>query len=164
MTANSRGEIVQLAAFMIGDEEYVVDILRVREIIRPLPVTPVRRGPRFVEGVINLRGNIIPIVDMRRRFGLPEVELPHRKIMILTVEGRTVGLVVDRVTEVVRVPKRSIQPAPLLLGDGRAPFFLGVCSFQSRELILLNVKTIIATEEEVIPTSPDSIIDPGVVS
>ena len=69
--SNSTDEITQLTAFKVGDEEYVVDILRIREIIRPLPVTPVRRGPRFVEGVISLRGSVIPVVDMRRRFGLP---------------------------------------------------------------------------------------------
>src|SRR5690242_10348609 len=98
-----REEVVQLAAFVVGNEEYVVDILRVREIIRPQAITPVRRGPKFVEGVLNLRGEVIPVVDMRRRFGIPEADLPHRKVVIVWVEGRTVGLIVDSVTEVVRV-------------------------------------------------------------
>src|SRR5262245_196071 len=88
-------ELVQLTAFSVGAEEYVIDIMRVREIIRPLPITRVRKGPRFVEGVINLRGEVIPIVDLRRRFDLPVEERTSSKVIILTVEARILGLVVD---------------------------------------------------------------------
>lgn len=161
MTDHRHSDIVQLAAFLIGEEEYVVDILRVREIIRPLRITPVRRGPKFIEGVISLRGIVIPVVDMRRRFSLPPADMPHRKIVILSIDARTVGLIVDRVTEVVRVPKGSIQPAPGILEGERAPFFMGVCAYQSRQLILLNVKNVIASDEVVTPESPDSILEPS---
>ena len=78
--------LVQLAAFRVGDEEYVIDIMRVREIIRPLPITSVRKGPKFVEGVINLRGAVIPIIDLRRRFDLPAEECPHRRIVIVMID------------------------------------------------------------------------------
>ena len=149
--------LAQLTAFRVGDEEYVVDIMRVREIIRPMQVTPVRRGPKFVDGVINLRGIVIPVLDMRRRFGLPEAKLPHRKIIILSVEDRTVGLGVDRVTEVVRVPRSAIQPAPGLF-EGRAPFFLGVCEHMGRELILLNVRNVIGSEDDIEPPSTNDIL------
>ena len=117
-------DIVQLTAFKVGGEEYVVDILRIREIIKPLPITPVRRGPRFVEGVISLRGAIIPVVDMRRRFGVKpsaDEELRER-VIILVIDSRVVGLMVDKVTEVVRVPRTQIRPAPGLLADDQAPF------------------------------------------
>ena len=150
MTSIGREEdIVQLAAFRVDSEEYVVDIMRVKQIIRPVKVTPVRKGPRFVEGVINLRGAVVPIVDMRKRFELPETEEASRKIIIMTIEGRSIGLMVDGVTEVVRVPRSSIRPAPGLLELDRAPYFLGVCHHRGRTLILLNVRNIIASDEAI---------------
>lgn len=151
-------EVVQLTAFRVGDEEYVLDILRVREIIRPLPVTPIRRGPKFVEGVINLRGAVIPVIDMRRRFGLPAESLPRRKIVILSVFGRVLGLVVDQVTEVVRVEREAIQPAPGLLAGRQAPFFVGVCRYNGRILILLNVRQVVTSDDEIASPSTEGLI------
>jgi purine-binding chemotaxis protein CheW len=146
---SSRDEVVQLAAFRVGGEEYVVDIRRVREIIRVVPITPVRKGPQFVEGVINLRGSVIPIIDLRRRFELPQEESPQRKIIIMSIDGRVLGLMVDAVTEVVRVPRGSIRPAPGLLEAARAPYFLGVCHYRGRTLVLLNVKNVVTSEERI---------------
>jgi purine-binding chemotaxis protein CheW len=147
----STDDIVQLTAFKVGGEEYVVDILRIREIIKPLPVTPVRRGPRFVEGVISLRGAIIPVVDMRRRFGVKpsDDEELRERVIILVIDSRVVGLIVDKVTEVVRVPRTQIRPAPGLLADDQAPFFMGVCHYRNRVLILLNVRSVVESEEEI---------------
>jgi purine-binding chemotaxis protein CheW len=143
-------EVATLAAFRVGGEEYVIDIMRVREIIRPMPITPVRKGPRFVEGVITLRGAVIPIVDMRRRFDLPvEASNTQERIIIMIVEGRALGLHVDAVTEVVRVSRGEIRPAPGLLESSAAPYFLGVCRYRERNLVLLNVKNIIASDETI---------------
>ena len=151
-------DIAQLTVFRVGGEEYVVDILRIREIIRPQPITPVRRGPKFVEGVINLRGSVIPVIDMRRRFGLTPDESLASKVMVMAVDGRTVGLIVDEVTDVVRVRRDVIRPAPGLLGGDRAPFFLGVCHYQGRTLILLNVRQIVVSDEEIeLPTAANLI-------
>ena len=161
MSRERDDSIVQLAAFLVGDEEYVVDILRVREIIRPIKITPVRRGPKFVEGVINLRGAVIPVVDLRRRFGLSDGHQAHRKIVIVSVDRRTLGLLVDRVTEVVRVPRSTIRPAPGLLESGRAPYFLGVCHHKGRTLILLNVQNVIASDEEIDPPSVVEMAEGG---
>ena len=113
-----------------------------------------RRGPRFVEGVINLRGAVIPVIDVRRRFDLPESRGPTTKVIILSIDRRTIGLIVDQVTEVVRVPRSAIRPAPGLLDQGSAPYFLGVCHHQGRLLILLNVRQIIASDETI--TMPDA--------
>jgi len=151
-------EVVQLAAFRVGGEEYVIDIMRVREIIRPIPITPVRKGPRYVEGVISLRGVVIPVVDMRRRFELPLEETPKRRIIIMIVDGRVLGLRVDAVTEVVRVPRSAIRPAPGLLETTQAPYFLGVCHFQGRTLVLLNVKNIIASDEAIDVSSATAVL------
>lgn len=142
-------DIVQLCAFRVGAEEYVVDIMRVREILRPQPITRVRKGPQYVEGVINLRGAVIPIVDLRRRFDLPAEDHAQVKTVILGIEGRVVGLVVDAVTEVARVPRSAIRVAPGLLTPDRAPFFQGICHHRNRLLTLLNVKNIIATDEPI---------------
>ncbi len=154
-------EIVQLAAFCVGPEEYVVDIMRVREIIRPIPITPVRKGPKYVEGVISLRGSVTPIVDLRRRFEIPITESPQQRIMIMTVAGRSLGLMVDSVTEVVRVPRSSIRAAPGLLEAERAPYFLGVCHHRGRTLILLNVKNIIVSEEVIDISSETAVLREG---
>lgn len=154
---NTGGDtIVQLAAFRVGTEEYVVDIMRVREIIRAGVVTPVRKGPKFVEGVLNLRGAVIPVIDLRRRFELPPLESRTKKTMIVSLDGRTIGLMVDAVTEVVRVPKSAIQQAPELLDERSAPYFLGVCHHKGRTLILLNVKNVVATDEPIVLPRPES--------
>lgn len=151
------GDIVQLAAFRVGTEEYVIDIMRVREILRPLPITKVRKGPRFVEGVISLRGQVIPIIDLRRRFDVPAEDHRHRKVIIMMIDGRVLGLVVDGMTEVVRVPRAEIRAAPGLLGADRAPYFLGVVQYRGRTLILLNVKNIVASDEDIGAPSSDEI-------
>lgn len=118
---------VQLCAFRVGTEDYAVDIMRVREILRPQPVTPVPRAPAFVEGVFRLRGEVIPVVDVRRRFGLPvEPPTPKTRFLLVNVAGRRLALVVDEVCEVLRLRRGDIRPAPELAAPGPR-FFLGVC-------------------------------------
>jgi purine-binding chemotaxis protein CheW len=146
--------LVQLCTFRVGGEDYAVDIMRVKEIIQPLPITRVPRAPAFVEGVVRLRGDVIPIVDVRRRFGLPAAE-PTRttKFVIVTVAGRRLGLVVDEVTEVVRLPRGEIRPAPALVGLDAPRFFAGVCGGEQvtpgrrggpgRLRLLLNVRALL---------------------
>lgn len=156
----SDGVLAQLCTFRVGGEDYALDIMRLREIITPLPVTPVPRAPAFVEGVIRLRGDVIPVLDLRRRLGLP-VTPPTRKtkVLIVLVAGRRLGLVVDEVTEVLRIPRAEIRPAPGLVEGGGARFFLGVCGGESgggrrgatRLRLLLNVKALLE------PTSPGEI-------
>ncbi len=120
------GGLAQLCTFRIGGEDYAIDIMRVREIIPPLPVTPVPRAPPFVEGVVRLRGDVIPVLDVRRRLGLP-VTPPTRKTkyLIVNVAGRRLGLVVDEVSEVVRIPRAEIRPAPALVEAERAALLPG---------------------------------------
>ena len=124
-----RVELAQLVAFGVADGEYAVDIMRIKEIINPVPVTPMPKAPPFIEGVIELRGAILPIIDARKRFDLVATP-PTRatKVLIVSVdlgEQRIiVGLVVDRVSEPLRVPKAEIRPAPRLSISERA-FFIG---------------------------------------
>lgn len=122
------GGRVELCTFRIGGEDYAVDIMRVREIINPLPVTPVPRAPSFIEGVIRLRSEVIPVVDVRKRFGHPPAPPTRKtKFVIVRIGGRRIALVVDEVTEVVRLPRADIRPAPTFADTGAPRFFLGVC-------------------------------------
>ncbi len=121
------GPVVELFAFRVGSEEYVVDLHRVREVVAPLPVRRMPRIPPYLEGVVDLRGEVVPVVDVRRRFGLT-AGTPTRKTKLLLVQvaGMPLGLVVDAVTEVVRVPRAAIRPAPALARRAAPRLFLGV--------------------------------------
>jgi len=137
--------IVQMAAFSVGSEEYVVDIMRIKEIINPLKITPVPSATALIEGVINLRGVIIPIVDMRKRFMVPEENWNRNpKYIIVVVAGKIVGIVVDEVLEVVRIPQSIIKPSPQLFVDKEPGMFLGVCEFQGRLLLLVDLKKVLS--------------------
>jgi len=147
---------VQLCTFRIGGEDYAVDIMRVREIIQPLPITPVPRAPAFVEGVVRLRGEVIPVIDVRKRFGLAATPATRKtKFLVVHVAGRRLGLVVDEVCEVMRLARAEIRPAPALVGLDAPRFFLGICGGDpgqstggrrggvSRLRLLLNVKALL---------------------
>ncbi len=151
--------LVQLCTFRIGGEDYAVDIMRVREIIHPLPITPVPRAPASVEGVVRLRGEVIPVLDVRKRLGLPASAPTRRtRFLVVDVARRRIGLVVDEVCEVIRIPRGDIRAAPPL-GDERGPrFFLGVCGGDgaaarsrragaARLRLLLNVKALLDPAE-----------------
>ena len=106
-------EILQLVTFHIGEEEFGVNILDVREINRMMEITRVPHAPEFVEGVINLRGQVIPIVDLRRRFGLKAVEHDkNTRIVVVELADKVVGFLVDSVSEVLRVPNSVVEPPP----------------------------------------------------
>ncbi len=138
------GRIVQMAAFRVGDQDYVIDIMRIREIINPLPITPVHDETGLLEGVINLRGVIIPVVDLRQRLGLPPAEQTRQtKIIIATVGARVVGFRVGEVLDVVRLPRSHIRPAPRLDEQREPGLFLGVCEIDQQLLLLLNLKRVL---------------------
>ncbi len=137
--------VVELCAFRVGDDEYVVDLRRVREVVPPLPIRPVPRAPEAIEGVVDLRGEVIPVVDVRRRFGLPEVPRSRKaRLMVVRIEGRVEALLVDAVLEVVRLPRSAIRPAPALPGSDGPRLFLGACggTGAARLRLLLNVKAL----------------------
>jgi purine-binding chemotaxis protein CheW len=139
--------LAQLCAFRIGGEDYAIDIMRVREIIQPLPITPVPRAPAFVDGVIRLRGDVIPVVDVRKRLALPALPATRRsRFLVVNVAGRRIALVVDEVREVLRIARSEIRPAPSLGATPGPRFFLGVCGgerFGSPLRLLLNVKALL---------------------
>ncbi len=143
-------KLMQLVGFVIGREMFGVDILMVQEIIRETPITPIPNAPDFIEGVINLRGNIIPVIDLRRRLNLRHAEASDGNIwiMILNVEGRVTGFIVDSVTQVLKVPANSIKPPPDIVVSGlHSQYITGVCRIDQRLLILLDFDRILLVEE-----------------
>lgn len=151
----ARGELIQLVSFNLDQEEYGVDVLKVREIIRMPTVTRVPNTPPYVEGVINLRGKVIPIISMRKRFGLAEAEADKQtRIMVLDVEGELMGFVVDAVSEVIRISGSEIQPSPAVVASGiEQECIAGVINQAERLLVLLNLEKMFSNEEKRLFTS-----------
>ena len=139
------GEIVQVATFHIGAEEYGVDISQIQEIIRMVEVTRVPRTPDFMDGVINLRGQLIPIVDLRTRFGMERVApTKATRIIVTDIGTKRVGIVVDSATEVVTIPIESIEEPPEMIAGVGADYLQGVGKIGDRLVILLDLTMVIA--------------------
>ena len=138
-------ELLQLVTFSTGDEEFGVDILRVQEIIRTMAITKVPKAPEFVEGVINLRGKVIPIIDLRRRFGLqPKEHDKHTRIIVIEINTMIVGFVVDSVSEVLRIPASTVEPPPPVVAGLESEYISGVGKLEDRLLILLDLDRLLS--------------------
>lgn len=140
--------IRQFVEFKIGQEEYGVDILQVKTIERMMPITRVPKAPKFVEGVINLRGEIVPVIDLRKRFDLPSGETTENtRIIIVSVNEITVGMIVDSATEVVQLAQDDIEPAPPIASSIDSNYLDGVGKIDGKLLILLNVAKLLKPQE-----------------
>jgi len=141
---------VQLACFRVGGEMYALDIMNIKEIIRPQKLTPIPKAPPFVEGVINLRGAVLPVVDLRKRFD-QAVQMSDRKarVIICALAGMIIGLLVDEVAEVRRYTRQEVQPAPHYLKGKGAEFFLGVCRREDDLVMLLDLGKILTSGEKI---------------
>ncbi len=142
-------KLMQLVGFIIGEELFGVDILKVQEIIKETPITPIPDSPEFIEGVINLRGNIIPVIDLRKRLKLLQKEKAERSwIIILNINNRVTGFIVDSVTQVLKVQSNQIMPPPEIVAAGlKNQYITGVCKIDERMLILLDFNRILLVEE-----------------
>ena len=141
-------ELMQLVTFSIGEEEFGVDILKVQEIIRMMEITKVPRAPEFVEGVINLRGKVIPIIDLRRRFGLSaRGHDKDTRIIVIEINNMIVGFVVDSVSEVLRIPSSTVEPPPPVVSGMESEYISGVGKLEDRLLILLDLDRLLSHEE-----------------
>jgi len=137
----------ELVLFELGHEIYGVDISVVYEIIRMQAITKVPKAPFFVEGIINLRGKVIPIVDMRKRFGLPKVEQnKDNRIMVLENSGQNVGIIVDAVTEVLRIPSESVEPPSTIILSATSDYILGIAKHNKTMIILLDMERVLSKE------------------
>ncbi|MEI6704073.1 MAG: chemotaxis protein CheW [Deltaproteobacteria bacterium] len=144
------GELIQLVSFNLDQEEYGVDVLKVREIIRMPMVTRVPNTPYYVEGVINLRGKVVPIICMRKKFGLTESENDKQtRIMVMDMEGELMGFIVDAVSEVIRISGSEIQPSPAMVAGGiDQECIAGVINQAERLLVLLNLEKMFSRDEK----------------
>ena len=142
------GKVVQLVSFMLDDVEYGVDILSVHEILRFPELTRLPNTPPFIKGVINLRGNVIPVVDMRIRFGFKEGAVTDlTRIIVVETDGKQVGILVDNVYQVVRIPVSSIDPPSDLITGISEDFISGIGRLRDRLIVLLNMTQIIFLED-----------------
>ena len=142
-------ELLQLVGFQLGNEEYGIDILKVQEINRVTDITKIPQSPDFVEGVINLRGNIIPIIDLRKRFCMPEREHDRQtRIVVGEIDDRTVGFIVDAVSEVIRLPLNTVEPPPPIVSGEKAGYIKGVGKLEDRLLMLLDIDKILTGSEK----------------
>ncbi len=138
----------QLVVFDLSSEAYGVDIGAVREIIRLQDITKVPRTPEFVEGVINLRGKVIPVVDLRKRFGLPaEDESKENRIVVVDIGAQDIGVVVDAVTEVLRIATESVEPPASVITTADSEYLLGIAKLDSRLIILLDLEQVLTEAE-----------------
>ena len=119
--------VVELCAFRVGEDEYALDLRRIREVLTPVPVRPVPRAPEVLEGVVDVRGEVIPVVNARRRFGLPAATGgPRSRMLLVKLGDRVLALLVDAVLEVMRVPRSAIRAAPPPAA-GSPRLFVGAC-------------------------------------
>jgi len=148
-SGSPRSGELQIVVCELADEHYGLDIAKVFEIIRHQPITAVPRSPQFVKGVINLRGRIIPVVDLRERFGMPQAD-PTKETRIVVAESATtrVGLIVDSVSEVLLVPADAVEATPEVAAGADAEYLRGIANLGDRLVLLLELAGLFGIEDQ----------------
>lgn len=156
VTGGGSGPARKLLSFCLGREEYGLDILAVREIIGLISITPLPRTPSYVKGVINLRGKIIPVIELRARFGLNTVPDTEETCIIVVdvpaegdTEARQMGVVVDSVREVLDIPTASIEPPPAFGGAIPVDFITGIGKVKEKVIIMLDTAKVMNPTDQV---------------
>jgi purine-binding chemotaxis protein CheW len=150
----------QLVLFDLANEHYGIDIASVDGIIKMQEVTAVPHAPSFVEGVTNLRGSVLPVIDLRKRFDLPIAEVTNdTRIVVVNMEGnRKVGMIVDAVTEVLTIPEDCIEPTPPIVSTIDSSFIIGIAKVDERLVILLDLGSVLNEKEKLsLKALPDTI-------
>ena len=147
--SQSESDLLQLVIFQLGGEEFGVEIMQVQEIIRMPEITRIPQSPEYVEGVINLRGKIIVVINLDNRFALNSKELDDdSRIIIVEVGDNVIGIIVDSVSEVLRLSASNVDPAPEIISTKiKADYLKGVGKLDDRLLILLDLEKVLSDEE-----------------
>jgi purine-binding chemotaxis protein CheW len=143
-------ELIQLVSFTLDTEEYGIEVLKVQEIIRMTSITHMLNAPHYVEGIINLRGKVIPIISLRKKFGLTELDTSSQtRITVMDVGGELMGFIVDTVSEVIRISASEIQPTPPVASGGLdQECITGVINKDERLLVLLDLERLFSPDEK----------------
>ena len=145
---DSKTNLLQLVTFFLGDEEYAADILNIQGINRMVEVTKVPNTPEFVEGIINLRGKVIPLIDLRKKLGMQEVERDKNSRFIVVELGENVtGFIVDSVNEVLRINREITEPPPQSLSSINSEYITSVAKVDDRLIILLDLQKVLSDRE-----------------
>ncbi len=140
--------VIQLVTFHLDDETYGIDVMQVQEVLRVSEIAPVPGAPPYVLGIINLRGNVVTVIDTRGRFALPQGEITDAtRIVIIECEGQVVGILVDSVAEVVELNQSEIDSAPNVGNDESSRYILGVATKDSKLLIVVDLNKLLTEDE-----------------
>lgn len=138
----------KLLTFMIGGQEYGIQILEAREVVGMMPIEPVPQTPSFMKGVINLRGSIIPVIDLRIKFGMPHKDpTPESCIVKVDIQGHSTGCVVDFLVGVVTIEPKDFEESPELGANIHTDFILGMAKLDKRVIIILDMEAVLSNEE-----------------
>lgn len=147
-TDQSEDNILQYVTFRLDDETYGINVMQIQEVLRYSEIAPVPGAPHYVLGIINLRGNVVTVIDTRTRFGLMRSDISdHTRIVVLELEGQVVGVLVDSVAEVVYLKESEIETAPNVGNDESARFIQGVCNKNGELIILVEFEKMLSEEE-----------------
>ncbi len=148
--AESSGEVLQLVSFRLGEEEFGIEILKVQEIIRMRDITRLPNAPGFIEGVINLRGRVIPVIGLRKRLGMEALARgKETRIVIVEIAGGVFGFEVDAVSEVLRISSETVE-APPRLKQGGNEYVSGIGKLENRLLLLLDMQRLMSDSEQLL--------------
>jgi purine-binding chemotaxis protein CheW len=150
MAKDTAGTEKQVVLFELGGEIYGLDIATVHEIIRMQPITKVPKAPAYVEGVINLRGKVIPVIDLGKKFGMERVAGDkNNRIVVVNILDTTLGVIVDAVTEVLRIPAGSIEPVSDVVTSGHLDYMQGIAKLDEKMVILLALDKLLSKESAI---------------
>ena len=145
----NKASLSQIVSFQLGKEEFGLDIMKVQEIILVGAITKMPQVPEYVRGMINLRGHVIPVIDLRTRFKQPSCEkTEEQRIIVVNIGRRTIGIVVDAVNEVLRMTPDQIEPAPKGIGGANQHFITGLLKINNKLVILLDIEGLFSEEEQ----------------
>lgn len=140
--------ILQNVTFRLADETYGINVMQIQEVLRYTEIAPVPGAPDYVLGIINLRGNVVTVIDTRARFGLPSADVTdHSRIVVLEIAGQVIGILVDSVAEVVYIKNSEMESAPNVGNDESARFIQGVCNKNGELIILVEFEKMLSEDE-----------------